>query len=61
MSNSPDREKNLQSLTDATRIAASVPLTDFWKELEERMQIRDDSTKETVSPRDLKEPASVSY
>lgn len=51
--NSPEREKNLKELVDATRIANSVPMTEFWKELEERMQIRDESTQEMVNPRNL--------
>lgn len=50
-----DREKNLNELVDATRIANSVPMTEFWKELEERMAIRDESVQETVKPRVFKD------
>jgi hypothetical protein len=48
-------EKDAQDLVDASRIAASVPMTDFWKELEERMTIRDESEQDLVKPRAIKD------
>lgn len=53
--NNPTREKNLSDLVEATRIAGSVPETDFWKELEERMDIRDESVQNLVKPRNIKD------